>query len=129
MEFPRRLAVVTLILGLVHGAAFAAKVQVGIDVLASHNFKGLEGKRVGLITNPTGVSSTGKSTVDILSAAPNVKLVALFGPEHGVYGSELAGKEVTSSVDAHTGLPVFSLYGATRKPTPDLLKCIDVLIY
>jgi uncharacterized protein YbbC (DUF1343 family) len=107
----------------------AAAVKLGIDVLEDRHFAGLEGKRVGLITNPTGIDSHGESTVDVLRRAPGVKLVALFGPEHGVYGADWAGNYVPSGTDAHTGLPVYSLYGPTRKPTPEMLKGIDVLIY
>ena len=107
----------------------AAVVKLGIDVLEDRHFAGLEGKRIGLITNPTGIDSHGESTVDVLRRAPGVKLVALFGPEHGVYGSDWAGNYVSSGTDAHTGLPVYSLYGPTRKPTPEMLKGIDVLIY
>ncbi|HEY0257713.1 MAG TPA: DUF1343 domain-containing protein [Candidatus Methylacidiphilales bacterium] len=107
----------------------AAEVKVGIDVLEARGFAELKGKRVGLITNATGIDSQGNSTVDILRQAPGVKLVALFGPEHGVYGSDWAGQYVASSTDAHTGLPVYSLYGPTRKPTPEMLKGIDALVY
>jgi len=107
----------------------AASVELGIDVLEGRHFDVLQGKRVGLITNATGIDSHGVSTVDILLHAPGVKLVALFGPEHGVYGSDWAGQYVASSTDAHTGLPVYSLYGPTRKPTPEMLKGIDVLVY
>jgi len=107
----------------------AANIKLGIDVLEERQFDQLKGLRVGLITNATGVDSHGVSTVDILRKAPGVKLVALFGPEHGVYGSDWAGTYVASSTDTHTGLPVYSLYGLTRKPTPDMLKGIDVLVY
>lgn len=125
-----RWAVVLCVLGFtILSTQAKPKVEVGIDVLAANNFRGLEGKRVGLITNQTGVSSSGRSTVEILKAAPNVNLVALYAPEHGVYGAELAGDHVASSRDARTGLPVFSLYGDTRKPTPAMLQGIDVLIY
>lgn len=109
--------------------SFANPVKTGIEVLRSQNFKILEGKRVGLITNPTGVDSKMKPTIDILFEAPNVKLVALFGPEHGVRGDAHAGDEVDNVTDAKTGLPVYSLYGKTRKATPEMLKGIDVLIY
>ena len=104
-------------------------VKTGIEVLRDQNFKILEGKRVGLITNPTGVDSKLKSTVDILFDAPNVNLVALYGPEHGVRGDIHAGDKVGGSVDAKTGLPVHSLYGKTRKPTPEMLEDVDVLVY
>ena len=107
----------------------AQKIQTGIEVLKKSNFNVLEGKRVGLITNPTGVDNTLKSTIDILHEAPNVKLVALFGPEHGVRGDVHAGDKVDNSSDATTGLPVFSLYGKTRKATPEMLEGIDVLVY
>ena len=105
------------------------KVKTGIEVLKEQNFKCLEGKRVGLITNPTGVDNNMKSTVDILFEAPNVNLVALFGPEHGVRGDVHAGDHVTDNKDPSTGLPVYSLYGKTRKATPEMLKNIDVLVY
>ena len=92
-------------------------------------FPMLEGKRVGLITNPTGVDNRMRSTIDILHEAPNVNLVALYGPEHGVRGDVHAGDHVTDIKDATTGLPVYSLYGKTRKATPDMLKDVDVLVY
>jgi len=107
----------------------AGPVKLGIDVLEEHQFDKLKGLRVGLITNATGIDSRGVSTVDILRKAPGVKLVALFGPEHGVYGSDWAGAYVPSSTDPHTGLPVYSLYGPTNKPTAAMLKGIDVLVY
>jgi Uncharacterized protein conserved in bacteria len=107
----------------------AKPIKTGIEVLKEQKFKCLEGKRVGLITNPTGVDSQLKSTVDILAEASNVQLVALYGPEHGVRGDIHAGDKVDNSVDASTGLPVFSLYGSTRKPTPEMLDGIDVLVY
>ncbi|HBZ36043.1 MAG TPA: DUF1343 domain-containing protein, partial [Rikenellaceae bacterium] len=108
---------------------YSQKVMTGLEVLKASNFKILEGKRVGLITNPTGFDNNIKSTVDILFEAPNVKLVALFGPEHGVRGNAHAGDRVEASTDSKTGLPVFSLYGDTRKATPEMLKGIDVLVY
>jgi uncharacterized protein YbbC (DUF1343 family) len=123
-------AILTIIcLALLAPPAPAANVQLGIDVLEQHQFAELKGKRVGLITNGTGIDSKGVSTIDVLRHAPGVTLVALFGPEHGIYGSEYAGQEVGSSTDPRSGLPVYSLYGATKKPTPDMLKDIDVLVY
>ena len=107
----------------------AGTVKNGIDVLKDQRFKVLEGKRVGLITNPTGVDGQLKSSIDILFESPNVNLVALFGPEHGVRGNIYAGDKVDSSLDPKTGLPVHSLYGKTRKPTAEMLKGIDVLVY
>jgi uncharacterized protein YbbC (DUF1343 family) len=89
----------------------------------------LDGKRVGLITNPTGVTSDLTSTIDALDALKNVKLVALFGPEHGVRGDVFPGEKIAHSTDAKTGIPIYSLYGSTRQPTTEMLKNIDVLIY
>ncbi len=105
------------------------KVKTGVEVLRDSGFKGLEGKRVGLVTNPSGVDSHLKSTIDILHEAPQVNLVALYGPEHGVRGNAYAGDKVADSRDPETGLPVYSLYGATRKPTPQMLEGIDVMVY
>ena len=116
---------VALAAPLLHGAT----VKLGIDVLEERQFDQLKGMRVGLITNATGIDSRGVSTVDILRKAPGVRLVALYGPEHGVYGSDWAGAYVPSTIDEHTGLPVYSLYGPTRKPTPEMLKGVDVLVY
>lgn len=110
-------------------APAGAAVKPGIDVLRNRGFDILKGKRVGLITNPTGVSSDLEQTVDILFHAKDVKLVALFGPEHGVRGDAEGGKSVDSFKDSQTGLPVYSLYGKTRKPAKDMLRGIDVLVY
>ena len=106
-----------------------AEVRLGNEVLARSNFKALQGKRVGLITNPSGVSRNLDSTIDVLRAAPGVKLVALFGPEHGIYGDVSAGDKVENRIDARTGLPVYSLYGKTYKPTPEMLQGLDALVY
>lgn len=108
---------------------FSQVVKPGIEVLKDSNFKILEGKRVGLITNPTGFDNSLKSTIDILHEAPNVNLVALFGPEHGVRGDVHAGDKIADMSDPKTGIPVLSLYGSTRKPTPGMLAGIDVLVY
>ena len=111
------------------GGLSAQKTMTGIEVLKKDNFKILERKRVGLITNPTGVDNSLKSTIDILFEAPNVNLVALYGPDPGVRGAVPAGDKVENSTDPSTGLPVYSLYGKTRKPTPEMLQGIDVLVY
>ena len=105
------------------------KIMTGIEVLKQTKFKAIEGKRVGLITNPTGVDNNLKSTIDILHEAPNVNLVALYGPEHGVRGDVHAGDKIETFTDPNTGVPVYSLYGATRKPTAEMLEGIDVLVY
>ena len=106
-----------------------AKVKLGIDVLQESNFAQIKGKRVGLITNHTGVNSRLKSTIDILSKTNECKLVALYGPEHGVRGHISAGDKIENYSDEKTGVPVYSLYGKTRKPTKDMLKGVDVLVF
>jgi uncharacterized protein YbbC (DUF1343 family) len=107
----------------------APTVKPGIDVLRERGFDILKGKRVGLITNATGITSDLQSTVDVLFNYPGVKLVALYGPEHGVRGDGDAGKEINGFNDARTGLPVYSLYGKTRRPTKEMLQGVDVLVY
>ncbi|MDR0540648.1 MAG: DUF1343 domain-containing protein [Dysgonamonadaceae bacterium] len=107
----------------------SARVKPGIEVFQETQFKLLEGKRIGLITNPTGVDSRLKSTIDILFEASNVNLVALYSPEHGIRGDVTAGGEVGNSKDERTGLPVYSLYGKNKKPSPEILQGIDVLVY
>ena len=104
-------------------------LELGIDRLEARGFDSLKGKRVGLITNQTGVNSSGRRTREIISKAPGVNLVALFTPEHGLDGKELAGKYVANRKDPLTGVTAHSLYGPTRKPTPEMLKGIDVLVY
>lgn len=124
--------IMTCLLCLLLGSVMQAqkiRIQTGIEVLKAQNFRCLEGKRVGLITNPTGVDNELRSTIDILHEAPNVNLVALYGPEHGVRGDVHAGDHVSDQRDPATGLPVYSLYGKTRKATPEMLKDIDVLVY
>lgn len=104
-------------------------ISTGLEVLKESGFRILQGKRVGLITNPTGVDNHLRSTIDILHEAPGVTLVALYGPEHGVRGDVHAGDKIDSFTDTNTGVPVYSLYGATRKPTPEMLKGVDLLVY
>jgi uncharacterized protein YbbC (DUF1343 family) len=103
-------------------------VLLGIDVLEQQGFAPLVGKRVGLLTHPAGVNRQGVSTIDVLRRDRRFRLVALFGPEHGIYGNERAEVPVPDKVDPRTGLPVFSLYGPYRKPTPAMLRGIDVLV-
>jgi len=112
----------TFILQVAH-----SQVKTGIEVLADRNFDLLRGKRVGLVTNPTGVDGSLRSTIDILHE--HVKLTALFGPEHGVRGNFSAGDHVGDQVDARTGIPVYSLYGKSRKPSREMLAQVDVLVY
>lgn len=106
-----------------------AQVTLGIDVLKQRDFDILKGKRVGLLTNATGVDANMQSTIDVLNSADGVKLVCLFAPEHGVRGNVYAGGTVNASVDAKTGLKVHSLYGKTKKPTVEMLKDVDVIVY
>ena len=103
-----------------------APVQTGVDVLAASNFADLKGRRVGLITNHTGRSRDGATTIDLLAGAPGVTLAALFSPEHGIRG--LLDATVPSSVDEKTDLTIHSLYGATRRPTADMLQGLDTLV-
>ena len=104
-----------------------AQVLTGIDVLERDGFKQLNGMRIGLVTNQTGQDRSGRSTIDILFKAPNVKLVTLFSPEHGIRG--VADEKVSDTKDEQTGLPIYSLYGETRRPKPEQLKDLDALVY
>jgi len=103
-------------------------VLPGIDVLARDGFKQLKGRRVGLITNHTGVDRTGKTTAQLLHEAPNVTLIALFSPEHGLEG-KLDRSGIPDTKDARSGVTVYSLYSKTRRPTPESLKSIDTLVF
>ncbi|MCE7936080.1 MAG: DUF1343 domain-containing protein, partial [Chlorobi bacterium CHB2] len=109
-------------------AAAAAQTLPGIDVLVAQNFAPVAGKRVGLVTNQTGVRRDFRqTTVEALLATDRCQLTALYAPEHGIDGSVLAGDEVANR--SYRGIPVYSLYGATKKPTPQMLKNIDVMLY
>jgi len=103
------------------------RVQPGLDVLEAQKFAPLRGKRIGLITNHTGVDFNGKTTIDLLAYAQGVKLVALFSPEHGIAGH--ADEKVASAKDASTGLPIYSLYGEHLRPTDDMLQGLDALVF
>ncbi len=126
--FPNFLAALLLL-----AAPLAAKskdaVLPGIDVLQLQNFAPLLNKQVGLITNQTGVNVRGQSTADILAKAPNVELVALFSPEHGIRGTRGHGEAVGDTIDPRLHLPVYSLYGTVQKPAPEMLNSIDVLVF
>ena len=104
-----------------------AQVLTGIDVLERDGFKQMANMRIGLVTNQTGRDRAGHSTIDVLFKAPNVKLVALFSPEHGIRG--LADEKVSDTKDEQTGLPIYSLYGESRRPKPEQLKDLDALVY
>lgn len=111
------------------GLCASAQVKPGIEVLRDGGFNELQNKRVGLITNPSGVDNNLKSTIDILHEAPGVELTGLYAPEHGVRGDVHAGDHVSNFVDPATGVTVYSIYGKNRKPSAEMLKDVDALIY
>lgn len=123
------ISIVCLISPLACAQKAPTKVKTGIEVLRDQEFRLLEGKRVGLCTNPTGVDSNLRSTIDILFEAENVNLVALFGPEHGVRGNIHAGDVIENDVDKKTGIPMYSLFGKTHKPSKEMMDQIDVMVY
>jgi len=105
------------------------RVRPGIDVLLADSAQLVVGRRVGLFTNQSGVDGNGVSTIDRLAHAPGVRLVALFGPEHGLRGWGRPGEAIADTVDPSTGIPIYSLYGASRgAPTPEQLANVDVLV-
>lgn len=133
------LVVLTFILGLTSplaaqtrskpskGTSHPGRVQTGLDVLETEKFAVLRGKKIGLITNHTGQDFQGRTTVELLAHAPGVQLVALFSPEHGIAGH--ADEKISSSKDASTGLPIYSLYGDHLRPTDEMLQGIDALVF
>lgn len=106
-----------------------AVVRPGIEVLLSDSAHLIRGLRVGLVTNHTGMDHTRRSDIDVLMEYPDAELVALYSPEHGIRGEERAGAPIASGIDGQTGLPVHSLYGEIRKPTPEMLEGVDVLLF
>ena len=105
----------------------SSQALTGLDVLQRDGFKALDGRKVGIITNHTGVNREGKHLVELLTQAPGVTVVRLFSPEHGLYG--IKDEHVGDSIDEKTGLPVVSLYGKTRTPTAETLAGIDTLVF
>jgi len=105
------------------------KIKLGVDVFLSEAYKTYEGKKIGLITNSSGVTSELESNIDAFHNLSNINLVKLFGPEHGIRGDVYAGGEIENSADTKTGIPVYSLYGKYKKPSKDMLEGLDVLIY
>jgi uncharacterized protein YbbC (DUF1343 family) len=105
------------------------RVIPGLEVLLRDSAHLVRGKRVGFLTNQTAVTSTGQSGIDLLHSAPGMNLVALFGPEHGLRGGVEGGVKIESGVDQRTGVPVHSLYGATQRPTPEMLRGVEVLLF
>src|SRR5688500_5340404 len=104
-------------------------VKFGIDVLRDENFKSLAGKKVGLIASPSSVDEHLAPTSTLFKQAKGLTLVAMFGPEHGIYGDEYAGDKVEDRTDPRTGITIYSLYGKTRKPTPEMLANLDTLVF
>lgn len=125
----KKASILLTIILLIISAFSYSQVKTGIEVLRARDFDVLQGKRVGLCTNPTGVDRNLVSTIDILHDAKNVNLVALYGPEHGVRGNVYAGDHVDNEVDLRTGLKMYSLYGKTAHPTQEMMDEIDVMVY
>ena len=124
----KKFCLVCLSLFFLIGLIQANPIYLGIDVLEQSGFRAIDGKRVGLLTHPAGLNRRGESSIDVLRRAPGVRLVALFGPEHGIYGNEKANVPVDDKIDPRTGLPVYSLYGKYRKPTAKMLVGLDALV-
>lgn len=110
-------------------AQVAGAVRPGIEVLLADSIHLVEGLRAGLVTNHTGIDRQGVSTIDLLHGDERVELVALYSPEHGIRGQAEAGELVDGGTDPRTGLPIHSLYGATRKPTPEMLEGVEALLF
>jgi uncharacterized protein YbbC (DUF1343 family) len=130
-HFPKIVCICSLLLVALpplHAQKKAA-VLTGLDIVVADNFKEFQGKRVGIITNHTGIDRERRHIADLFHEADGVKLVALFGPEHGIRGDAPAGAKIATRTDPKTGVPAYSLYGEIHKPTPEMLKDIDVLIY
>jgi len=121
--------VVIILAFIATGLCNAAAVKLGNEVLLEKYYHLIDGKKVGLVTNQTGVDSRGISFIDIINSAENTKLVALYGPEHGIDGTVKAGARLESYIHPRFGIPVYSLYGSTRMPTQAMLQGVDVLLF
>jgi uncharacterized protein YbbC (DUF1343 family) len=119
----------TLLSSFLHSQGQPRPVIPGIEALLSEQLGLIRGKRIGLITNHTGVDRKLRHDIDAFISTPGLRLVALFSPEHGIRGTVQAGEKVRSGVDEKTGIPVYSLYGETNRPTVEMLKEVDVLVY
>ncbi len=124
-----KIIIVSILLASILISAQSNMIKTGLDVLIENNFDVLKGKQIGLVTNPTGVDQKLRSNIDIFYEAENVNLAALFGPEHGVRGDHPAGDYVSFYKDEKTGVPVYSLYGPTRKPNDEMLEGLDAIVY
>ncbi len=125
----RFLSIVLVVMSFAIQVAAQERVKTGDEVFVQKYLNLIEGKSIGIITNQSGEMQDGRHIVDVLAHVPGIKLVALFAPEHGIRGKASAGEDISSGIDKQTGVPVYSLYGKTKKPTPQMLKGIDVLIY
>ncbi|HQT91976.1 MAG TPA: DUF1343 domain-containing protein, partial [Candidatus Kryptobacter bacterium] len=125
----RLLPIFLVLMSFAIQAAARERVKAGDEVFLEKHLNLIRGKSIGIITNQSGELQDGRHIVDVLAHVPGVKLVALFAPEHGIRGKASAGEDISSGIDKQTGVPVYSLYGKTKKPTPQMLKGIDVLIY
>src|SRR4029453_6691641 len=103
------------------------RVLTGIDVLVDQKFSMLQGHSVGLVTNQTGIDSRGRRAIDLIANAPGVRLQAIFSPEHGIAGQ--SNTDVPNGFDVATGRPIWSLYGATRRPSPAMLRDITLMVF
>jgi len=125
MRIGKLTVILTLTLSL---GACPASVRTGLDNIGSYKQQ-FQGKRIGIITNHTAYDSDGRHIVDVFSRIDGVKVTALFGPEHGIRGSEAAGRKIDSQAGPAQDVPVYSLYGKTRKPTPEMLENVDILVF
>jgi len=128
-EIPVRLLTGLLLITLTGASVWAQDVVPGLEVLLGEQKSLIEGKRVGLVTNHTGVDRQMRHSIDLLAQAPGVKLTAIFAPEHGIRGIVQAGGKVTNTTDERTGVPVYSIYGEVQRPTAAMLKDVDVLVF
>ncbi len=124
-----KLLFLAMLLGLAGCGPGFKPVSPGLDVLIHERLDLIRGKRIGIITNQTAVTRSGVHIVDALHRLPGVTITALFAPEHGIRGERAGGEHIASYVDSVTGITVFSLYGKTRKPTPEMLDSVDVLLF
>ena len=114
---------------VIHAELTQTRARPGVEVLLSDSIHLVAGKRVGLVTNHTGIDSQGRSNIDLLFEHPDINLIALYAPEHGIRGEAEAGALISTEIDQPTGLPIYSLYGAVRKPTPEMLTNLDILLF
>ena len=125
--------VISLIIAVTVSCSNSDKIQLGVktgaDILISEKIDLIANKRIGIITNHTAILSNGTHLVDTLFSKNNIKIISLFGPEHGIRGDAPDGLTISDGIDSKTGLPVYSLYGKTRKPTKEMLADIDILIF